>query len=98
MMNLTPELLLQLHPDVYRAVYRLDFTEAKNDPATRKQIAEEYLKSLSVQALPASPTVKTVPHPETAAISATQAEINRLLGLTTQDYLKYRNVGLQDVR
>lgn len=85
-MELTPELLLKLHPSIYWQIWKAGFAQAKSDPQTRKSIAEEYLKStLTQEASPASPRSPAV------AISPEQTNVNRQLGLSDETFQKFAN-------
>ena len=91
-MKLTPEVLFKLYPGVYWAVYRRGFAEAKSDPNTRAQIAEEYLKNGFANAAPATSTAKASSQPQPATgIDPVQASINRQLGLDEATFQKFAN-------
>ena len=92
-MELTPELLLKLHPSTYWQVWKAGFAEAKNDPQTRKQIAEEYLKSSFTKASLADAAAQASPQPLPAThIDPEQARINQQLGLDEATFQKFAHV------
>ena len=85
-MELTPEMLLKLHPATYWAVHRAGFAEAKNDPEIRKQIAEEYLRGELTRASPV-PAREALARP--VVISPEQARVNAQLGLSDEQFVTY---------
>ena len=94
--KLTPKMLQELYPECFWAVYRMGRQEALADPATRKQIAEEYLKNSLTQPSPTSVTSRPSPSlpregspAGPVAISAAQAAVNRALGVSDETFVKY---------
>jgi len=91
MNNLDPEKLQELYPQAFWAGCRKGREETLADPATQKQMADNYLKANLAKPSPSTPTqpLPAAPSPQPVQISATQAEINNQLGLSTEEFTKY---------